>query len=89
MFNPHHGERQCRLLTLTLKIHSRVHDIETYLSATSQPNLNFIGSAPSVDFSCIDDVRSAVLEDILELQELLMTPREVLVKENVSFDEDC
>ena len=66
------------LLALAGTIQSHTTQIHDYLKATGQPDPSFDVSSPDVDFKGVEDVRMKVLEALIELQELLLTPKELL-----------
>ena len=70
--------KKSRLLELAEKIQAQVKDIQNYLNETEQPNPSFEGTAKKVEFSGVDDTRSACIESLTELQDLLLTPKELL-----------
>jgi hypothetical protein len=78
--------KQSSLIDLADRIQSAVQQLQTHLTTTLQSDPNLLNTTSVVDWTDADDTRCAVLEDILELQELLMTPKEVLLKETVSTD---
>lgn len=73
-----------RLLKLVNTLQSQIQSIQKHLTETNQPEPSFVGTEDPTDYDGIDDTRYAALESILELQELLTTPRETLVAEKVS-----
>ena len=66
------------LLALAATIQSHTTQIHEYLEATRQADPSFDVRSPDVDFKGVEDVRLKVLEALIELQELLLTPRELL-----------
>jgi Mg2+ and Co2+ transporter CorA len=73
------------LLKLVEKIQQQVTEIQNYLTETSQPDPSFIGTQPPTKWTdAIDDTRSETLHNIIELQELLMTPKELLHTQSVT-----
>ena len=72
-----------RLLKLANNIQAQVTEIQKYLTQTNQPNPSFEGQSQPVNFEGVDDTRSAVLENLTELQDLLSTPRELLHAQTV------
>jgi hypothetical protein len=75
-----------RLLELANSIQAQVSQIQQYLTKTNQPNPQFEADTPLTnwDGDGIDDTRSACLENLAQLQDLLMTPREILHTQAVS-----
>ena len=67
-----------RLWELSYTVGVQVSEIQRCLLESGQQHLTFEGRAKPTDFSGIEDVRSAVLENLTELQELLLTPQELL-----------
>ena len=78
------NEEPSRLLDLANAIQAQVAQIQKYLTATNQPNPRFEASSPLVNWDGIDDTRSACLENLTQLQDSLMTPREMLHSQTVS-----
>jgi hypothetical protein len=74
-----------RLLELANSIQAQVSQIQQYLTKTKQPNPRFEADTPLTDWDGIDDTRSACLENLTQLQDLLMTPREILHTQAVSL----
>ena len=66
------------LLALAATIQSHTTQIHEHLKATGQADPSFNVATPDVDFKGVEDVRSKVLEALIELQELLLTPSELL-----------
>ena len=77
-------EESSRLLDLANTIQAQVADLQKYLTNSQQPNPSFEGKGTTVDFKGIDDTRSSVLESLTELQDLLLTPKELLRLQAVS-----
>ena len=67
-----------RLLELANAVQSHVVTLQKYLADCGQAEPSFDAQRPTPDFEGIDDIRSLILEDLAELQDLLMTPRELL-----------
>ena len=67
-----------RLLELANAIQAQVTEMQKHLTETGQPDPSFDGQTKATDYKGIDDTRSAVLENLTHLQELLMTPQELL-----------
>ena len=72
------------LLNLANNIQSQVAKIQKYLTETGQPDPSFDGQAQPTDWHGVDDTRSAVLQNLVELQDLLSTPAELLQTVTVS-----
>ena len=71
-------EEPSRLLDLVNAIQTQVAEIQKHLTRTEQPNPSFDCQAKAIDFEGVEDTRSSVLDNLIELQDLLMTPRELL-----------
>lgn len=71
------------LLDLAARISTGVETIQAHLDATHQPSPLFDATYPAVDLKGVDDARNAVLDLAIELQELLMTPKEILLAQTV------
>lgn len=86
----HENENETsRLLELANSIQAQVAQIQKYLTETKQANPWFEASSPLVDWERrpdVDDLRSACLENLTQLQDLLMTPRELLHSQTVSHN---
>ena len=67
-----------RLLELANTIQAQVTQIQKYLTETKQPNPRFEATEPLIDWEGIDDTRSDCIENLAQLTDLLMTPREAL-----------
>lgn len=74
---------QPRLLQLVDALRSHVQSIQEHLTNTSQLDPGFVCTPTRTDYDAVDDTRIAALENLLELQDLLMTPRELLVAQAV------
>ena len=70
--------KDSRLLELANSIQVQVTEIQKHLTETGQPGPDFDASSPPTDFGGIYDSRDSVLENLSELQDLLLTPRELL-----------
>ncbi len=77
-------ESKPRLLELVNTLQTQIQSVQEYLTETNQRDPSFVGTETPTDYDGIDDTRGAALENLLELQELLMTPREILVAQTVS-----
>lgn len=66
------------LLALAATIQSHTTQIHEHLKANGQADPSFDVGSPDVDFKSVEHVRLKVLEALIELQELLLTPRELL-----------
>lgn len=77
-------ESKPRLLELVNTLQTQIQSIQSHLTETNQPDPSFVGTESPTDYDGIDDTRGATLENLLELQELLTTPREILVAQTVS-----
>ena len=73
-----------KLLELASSIQAQVSQIQKHLTKTNQSNPQFESSSPLTNWDGIDDTRSACLENLTQLQDLLMTPREILHTQAVS-----
>ena len=78
-----------RLLELANNIQAQVTQIQKYLTETNQPNPRFEASSPAINWDGADDIRSACLENLTQLQDLLMTPRELLQSQTVCWYSNC
>ena len=67
-----------KLLQLANTIQAQVSEIQKHLTETKQSDPEFDGQVETTDWDGIDDTRSAALENLTQLQDLLMTPRELL-----------
>lgn len=73
------------LLALAATIQSHTTQIHEHLKANGQADPSFDAGSLDVDFKGVEDVRLNVLEALIELQELLLTPRELLRSITVYF----
>ena len=73
-----------RLVELANSIQKQVFEVQEHLTATGQGDPSFDGQVQPTDFEGVDETRSAVLENLTELQDLLSTPRELLRAQMVS-----
>ena len=67
-----------KLLQLANTIQAQVSEIQKHLMETKQSDPEFDGQVETTDWDGTDDTRSAALENLTQLQDLLMTPRELL-----------
>lgn len=73
------------LLELANTIQAQVTQIQKYLTETRQHNPRFEATSPAIEWDGIDDTRSDCLENLTQLTDMLMTPKEILHTQAVSF----
>jgi hypothetical protein len=74
-----------QLIKLMETIQQQVTELQNYLTESEQPDPTFLGTQPPTKWTdAIDDTRSEALHNIIELQELLMTPKELLHSQSVN-----
>jgi hypothetical protein len=78
-----------RLLELANTIQTQVAQIQKHLTETKQPNPRFEATEPLIDWDGVDDTRSDCIENLVQLTDLLMTPREVLHSQAVIITCTC
>lgn len=66
------------LLRMLDTIQNQVTAIHKYLLESGQPEPRFDASAPNIDYTGVEEVRAATLDNLLHLRDLLSTPREIL-----------
>jgi hypothetical protein len=66
------------ILDLAITIQSQVLKIHEHLEASGNGGPTFDGQAPDIEFDGVNDTRTAALENLTELIDLLSTPREIL-----------
>jgi hypothetical protein len=83
--NRENPREKTKLLELANKIKEQVTEIQNYLEESNQPNPSFTSTDEPVNYDGIDDIRAEALHNLMELQELLYTPKELLHSQNVSL----